>query len=162
MEGEGQESRFVADAMLGSLARKLRILGFDTVYYRSGSDAGVVTLVIEEGRVLLTADRDLASLAERRGAASILLSGKSDAARLRSLRGAAERLAMTLERGESRCAVCNGDLAVVLKSELEGKLPQPIRARHRLFYTCESCGKVYWKGSHWKKLRSYERLLKGV
>ena len=56
-------TRFVADAMLGSLARKLRALGFDTAYYKSGDDLGIITLAARSSRIILTADRSLASLA---------------------------------------------------------------------------------------------------
>jgi uncharacterized protein with PIN domain len=154
--------RFVADAMLGSLTRKLRILGFDTVYYKSGADAGVVRLAREEGRIILTADRALGALAGRRGAVSVLLPGKSDSDRLRVLRRASTELGLEFVRGEPRCSVCNGELAIVPKSELEGNLPPSVALRHRLFYRCKSCSKVYWKGGHWKRLRSYERLLGDV
>jgi uncharacterized protein with PIN domain len=158
MEG-GPRARFVADAMLGSLARKLRILGFDTAYYKEGADGGVVRLAREEGRVILTADRALAALALRRGAVSVLLPGRSDADRLRVLRKASARLGLVFIRGRPRCSVCNGELATVPRSRLAGNVAPSVAARHRLFYRCEACAKVYWKGGHWKRLRSYERLL---
>jgi len=152
--------RLIADAMFGSLSRKLRVLGFDTAYYRNGDDEGILSLAAEQGRVIITADKGLSSLAARGGATSILLTGSSDAARVRALAKGASQLGFAFTRGESRCSVCNGDLRRVAKSELKGRLPPSVEARHRLFFRCVSCGKVYWKGGHWKKLRSYDRMMR--
>ncbi len=152
--------RFVADAMLGSLARKLRILGFDTAYFKSGADAGIIRVATEEGRILLTADRALASLSERRGVRAVLLTGRTDAARLRALTNVARQLGLPLRKSEPLCSICNGALVRASKSELAGRIPSSVEARHKLFYRCATCGKAYWKGSHWKKLRSFERVLR--
>ena len=152
--------RFVADAMLGSLARKLRILGFDTHYYREGDDDGIIRLAVEEGRVILTADVPLASLAGRRGATAVLLSGRTDSARLRALTEWAAALHVLFEKGDPRCSICNGALTGVPKSGVAEKVPSSVASSHRIFYLCDSCGKVYWKGGHWKKLRSYDRMMR--
>lgn len=152
--------RFVADAMLGSLARKLRILGFDTHYYREGDDNGIIRLAVDEGRVILTADEPLVSLAIRRGATAVLLSERTDFARLKALTEWAEALGVFFEKGGPRCSICNGVLTRVPKSVVAGKVPSSVASRHRIFYRCDSCGKVYWKGGHWKKLRSYERVMR--
>ncbi len=151
--------RFVADAMLGSLARKLRVLGFDTAYYKSGDDTGIMKLAVEDGRVILTADRALGALAVRRGARAIVLTGKSDSSRVRVLIEAARSSGLPLQRGDPLCSLCNGDLERLRREDVAGNVPKSVEARHRLFYRCRSCGKVYWKGGHWKKLRSFERLL---
>ena len=157
---DAEQLRFVADAMLGSLARKLRILGFDTLYYKEGDDNGIIRLAVEEGRVILTADEPLASLVGRRGATAVLLSGRTDSARLRALTEWAAALGVLFEEGDPRCSICNGALTIVPKSAVAGKVPSSVVSSHRIFYLCGSCGKVYWKGGHWKKLRSYERLMR--
>ncbi len=151
--------RFVADAMLGSLARKLRALGFDTAYYRSGGDAGIMDLAAEGGRVILTADRALGALAVRRGTRAIVLTGRNDGSRVRALVKAARSSGLSLQRGDPLCSLCNGELERLRKEDVTGEVPKSVEERHRLFYRCRSCRKVYWKGGHWKKLRSFERLL---
>ena len=156
---EEERTRFVADAMLGSLARKLRVLGFDTAYYRSGDDAGLIEQATEAERVILTGDRALASLAARRGAKVVLLSGKNDGARLRELKADAKSMGFNLHKGAPLCSVCNGPLSRLGRPAVADKVPSSVALRHKLFYQCSSCGKVYWKGGHWKKLRSFERLL---
>ncbi len=145
--------------MLGSLARKLRALGFDTEYYKSGNDAELKRLASATGRVILTSDRALASLALARGAKAILVTGNNDRQRILSLKAGATRLRVPLARGDPLCSMCGGRLERVARSDVEGIVPQSVQKRHRLFYACTSCGHLYWRGSHWKRLRSLAKLL---
>jgi uncharacterized protein with PIN domain len=145
--------------MLGSLARKLRAFGFDVTYYRDGNDSELLALAAREGRTLLTADLELSRLASARGIPSIPIRGKTDSARLVSLRAGAEASRISLAGGPPRCSVCNGQLEVLSRSEAVGMVPLTVVKRHRRFYRCVDCGRFYWKGGHWKKLRWLERRL---
>jgi len=157
--GEGR-SRFTVDAMLGSLARKLRALGFDAAYYKSGDDTELMELSRREGRIILTADRSLAARADAKGIRALLVTGNSDGKRIGALaRGAAAR-GFILTRGDPLCSICGGPLRVVARDEISEKVPPSVRRRHRLFFRCSSCGQMYWRGSHWKKLISLARRLK--
>ena len=80
-----ERTRFVADAMLGSLARKLRVFGFDASYYRSGDDRGLLEIAKKEGRVILTSDRGLAVAAALKQADVILLTGRGDGSRISAM-----------------------------------------------------------------------------
>jgi hypothetical protein len=145
--------------MLGSLARKLRALGFDTTYYRSGDDSGLMDLAGRENRVILTSDRHLASRALRRDLRAILLTGRDDRARVRRLARGAHLSGIPLARGDPLCSICGGGLTRLEKKDIAGRVPPAVERRHRLFYRCFSCGQVYWRGSHWKKLRALARQL---
>ena len=147
--------RFVADAMLGSLARKLRIFGFDTTYFSEGSDLELEALAEREGRVILTSDRRLFARSGGRGIRAVLVDGKTDGAKLRSVaRQAGPGLTLRLGAGRaSRCAVCNGELERIGRDAAEKKIPTKVLSRHRLFYVCRSCGRHYWRGRHWDRLR---------
>jgi hypothetical protein len=156
-----QRTAFVADAMLGSLARKLRALGFDTTYYKTGDDGGLIDLAAREGRIILTSDRSLASRALAKRLQAILLAEKNDRARVRRLARSAQLSGIPLVRGDPLCSVCGGGLTRLRKREVAGHVPPSVERSHRLFYRCSSCGQVYWRGSHWKRLRSLARQLKG-
>lgn len=145
--------------MLGSLARKLRALGFDTRYYKEGDDAGILKAATAGRRVILTADRSLAAGAKSANARALLLTGRTDGMRLASLVRLADSSGMSLARGDSRCSVCNGRLERLSREEVVGKVPSSVQRRHRLFQRCVKCGRYYWKGGHWKKLRWLERIL---
>ena len=155
--GNGR-TRFVVDAMLGSLARKLRALGFDAAYYRSGEDADLLALSLRERRVVLTADRTLAARARAKGIRAILIVGDSDGKRIGSLARSAAAEGIKLVRGDPLCSLCGGELRRVGK-DVAAEAPPSVRRSHRLFFECTSCGQLYWRGSHWKKLMSLARRL---
>lgn len=159
MPPAGATTRFVADAMLGSLARKLRALGFDTAYYKSGNDSGILRLAVNEGRTILTSDRQLGAYATSRGSSVILLTGKNDAERVHAIARAALESGMRLVRGDPLCSLCGGELVGMGRKEVVGRVPPSVERRHRLFWSCRSCGQIYWRGSHWKKLRSLSKRL---
>ena len=152
-------TRFIVDAMLGSLARKLRAFGFDAAYYEAGDDAGLISLSLREGRIILTADRSLAARAVAKGISAILLVGDSDGERLSSLAHGAKAGGFNLTRGDPLCSLCGGELGRVKKNEISGKIPSSVGRRHVFFFQCESCGQIYWRGSHWKRLMSLARRL---
>jgi hypothetical protein len=154
-----EPTRFIADAMLGSLARKLRIFGYDTLYFREGTDAELERVARAEGRVLLTSDAALASHSGRGGLAVLAVSGRSDGSRLRSLVGQARLASLDLAPGGPRCAVCNSLLERIGRSTAAGLLPESVTRRHRLFYWCGVCRKAYWRGRHWSRLRKLSLLL---
>jgi len=147
--------RFVADAMLGSIARKLRIFGFDTLYFKDGDDADLEAIGRSEGRVILTSDKLLVVHSLRRGGRAILVEGSSDRARLLSILAQAGPEAASFSgRRESRCALCNGELEVLKRSvAAKEKIPPKVLVRHRLFFRCTSCSKLYWRGGHWDRIR---------
>jgi uncharacterized protein with PIN domain len=153
------KTHFVADAMLGSLCRKLRAFGFDTAYYKAGNDSGIITLARSQKRVILTSDRSLAAMATSKGLTAIIVEGNSDGERISAISRAAAVSGTRLVRGDPLCSLCGGDLLTLRRVDVLGEVPPSITVRHRLFYRCGSCGKYYWRGSHWKKLRSLSRRL---
>ncbi len=155
-----QRARFLADAMLGSLARKLRALGFDTAYFKSGDDSELLDMATTEGRVILTSDRSLATTARRKGLRVIFMSGRSDGIRIREMTRTARAMGVSLTPGDPLCSICDGALRTITRHEVAGRVPQSVEKRHRRFYECVRCGKLYWRGGHWKKLRSLSRLLR--
>jgi hypothetical protein len=131
----------MADAMLGKLARWLRIIGYDTRYDPSLHDDLLLNISRREARLLLTRDVELFRRAQREGINSVLI--KSDL-----LPGELEEISKLLkgEKGVSRCPVCNGPLLEVERSSFEG-VSMP---REGPLWRCQSCGKAYWHGSHWR------------
>jgi uncharacterized protein with PIN domain len=148
--------RFFADAMLGSLARKLRIFGFDTLYFNEGDDAEFERLAEEEGRIIITSDKALLRHAEGVGLRCVSVGGRTDKSRLLSV---AEQLGpeaflQTFGKAASRCALCNGVLEEFGRKDAAATaLPAKVVSNHRKFFRCASCSRFYWRGRHWEKLR---------
>lgn len=142
--GSFGELRFIADEMLGRLAKWLRTIGYDTVYYNSGGDSGLVQRALEEDRIILTRDTHLA---ERKLARKIVLV-KSDQL-WEQLRQVIEELDLDVKsRLLTRCIVCNEELISVEKKDIQSKVPAYTYLTQSEFYKCPSCGKIYWPGTH--------------
>jgi len=141
--------RFLCDAMLGSLATWLRFFGYDTVYPKPGEpDELLWERARDEGRWLLTADRELASTGPR----SMLV---------RSV-GLEDQLTEVFSRlclhprpdlEHARCGECNGRLDEVARNEVAGVVPPHILATASRLTRCSGCGRVYWSGSHGRRIR---------
>jgi len=151
--------KFLIDGMLGKLARWLRLLGYDVDYEKDVSDSQLISWADSRGCVLLTSDIMLHRLAVARGVKSYLVKGGSEAERLSRV---AKRFNLNLDVNlqTSRCPTCGSPIKPVSKTSVIGKVPLTTYRAYRQFWVCinPNCEKIYWKGSHWKKI--YENLSK--
>ncbi|QOL49078.1 Mut7-C RNAse domain-containing protein [Massilia litorea] len=140
--------RFVADAHLGGLARLLRMAGFDTLYENGYQDEEIAAIAGRETRTVLTRDREL--LKRREVEHGCYLHTIRPEAQLREL---FERLGLAaLARPFTLCLHCNLPLRPVAREEVLERLPESVREQHTEFTTCDACGRVFWKGSHHKRM----------
>jgi uncharacterized protein len=136
------QPRFLLDVHLGTLARRMRLLGIDTGYRNDADDAELVVEATEQGRVLLTQDRGL--LCRRALPAGGYVRGSRPD----------DQLVDVLDRFRpplapwSRCPACNGELRPVSKDEVEHLLEPGTRRSYTDFSRCLSCGRPYWRGAH--------------
>lgn len=137
---------FLLDVHLGALARRLRVLGVDTAYSNSADDDELIRLADEQDRMLLTQDRRLLHRrALRHGA--FVRGSRPD-----------EQLHDVLDRFEpplapwTRCTACNAMLSPVAKRDVEHLLEPGTRRTYDDFARCPSCGRVYWRGAHARRL----------
>jgi uncharacterized protein with PIN domain/sulfur carrier protein ThiS len=141
-------TRFVADAHLGGLARMLRMAGFDTLYDNHFDDGEIAALAAREERAVLTRDREL--LKRRTIAQGRYVHALKPAEQLVEV---VERLGLApLAVPFTLCLHCNAPLRPVAKAEVLEQLPASVRVCHDEFSTCDLCRRVYWKGSHWKRM----------
>jgi uncharacterized protein with PIN domain len=140
--------RFSVDEMLGSLARWLRIMGYDTIYHRDQSDTEIVNTASEEGRFLLTRDKELAF---RAGDEGVFIEDDDVTAQLRQV---SKLLGLTLDESMTRCTLCNGELETLSPQDAEELVPEGALENNDEFFRCVECGKVYWKGTHWIDIRA--------
>jgi len=151
-----EHPRFLADAMLGRLARWLRVLGYDTAYDAAAPDPELVRRTAEEGRVLLTRDRHL--LRELRPARALELQRDAPLEQLAEVIEAL-RLSPPAELF-TRCLLCNVPLSEVPAEEQASLVPVASRGLPGPIRRCAECGRVYWPGSHVRRMRqALERAL---
>lgn len=136
---------FVADVHLGTLARRLRLLGFDTFYETHADDARLAAVAVEQGRVLLSRDRGL--LCRRVVRLGALVRHDDPDHQLDEV--VARFGLVDLVRPGTRCPRCNGPTRDVGLDEVRHRLePGTLAAGHREFRQCDHCGQLYWPGAH--------------
>lgn len=146
--------RFLCDEMLARLARLLRAAGYDTRLAADGlPDAEVLRIAQEENRVLLTRDRKLAASAHPRG---LIVAGRGVTAEAESL---SDALPIDWELAPfTRCVVDNSPLRPARADEV-ARMPEESRILAGPFRTCPTCGRLYWPGSHVKRMTAKLRAL---
>jgi uncharacterized protein with PIN domain len=147
---------FIVDTALGKLAKWLRILGYDTVYWRVVDQAGILRRAREEERTLITKDTKLFKAKETVEALLIMEDNPFS-----QLKGMLRyfRLIVDKEMLFSRCLTCNVSLVSIDPEEAKGGVPDHIYHTHQEFSRCPLCQKVYWAGTHYGQMtRVVERL----
>lgn len=145
-----RRTRFVLDVHLGTLARYLRLLGFDTLYRNDYDDHQIVRLAHEQARIILT--RDLGLLKHAAVTRGRWIRHTRPIEQLRETLTAFDLAGDA--RPFTRCAVCNGTLARLGEGQAVRLVPARVRERYRIFARCRSCGRVYWQGTHVLRIRN--------
>ncbi len=136
--------------MLGSLAKWLRICGFDTYYAkRHTRDKKLIEIAKKENRVLITRDKELTYNAKREQVKTIKIISKD----------LDEQLKIVLKNVDvnknlvlSRCTICNNSIEKIPKKDVKEKVPEKVFENHEDFLYCPKCEKIYWKGTHYEKM----------
>ena len=143
-----REPRFVLDVHLGKLARYLRLIGFDALYRNDYSDENIIRLSVDERRIILTRDRGILKH-------TVVMHGYW----LRNTvpREQLKEVIRVFDLGASfhpfsRCLECNGTLHDVDRRTVLTRIPPSVARNFQVFRTCEGCGRVYWRGSHYERL----------
>ena len=140
--------KFVLDVHLGTLARYMRMFGFDTKYENDYSDEQIIEISIKEKRAILT--RDLGILKQTRVTHGYWVRNTKPVKQIEEI---IERFDLKNAIKEfSRCITCNSILKPVKKEKVVDKVPAKVYNYQTKFYLCKECNKVYWKGSHYLKM----------
>jgi hypothetical protein len=148
--------RLLADSMLGSLGRWLRLLGYDTAVARSELDWQIVHQARAEGRVILTRDRDLA---RRQGVRTLLVLDDDLDAQLAQV---ARALDLPQPQPGTRCLRCNAPLQPASHDDVAADVPPYVLQTQEAFRRCPACQQVYWRGTHWLKIEERTAALREV
>jgi len=146
-----REPRFVLDVHLGKLAAYLRMAGFDTFYRSCFDDSELVRVSVDGRRILLTRDRGLLKHGELTHGYWVR---ETDSRR--QLAEVIRRFHLeNLMRPFTRCMACNGALVEAAPADVAGKVPPRVTASFGEFRACPDCGRVYWRGSHYQRMREW-------
>jgi uncharacterized protein with PIN domain len=151
MAAADEKPTFIADAMLGTLAKSLRMLGCDTAYEPDIDDNDLKMAALREGRVLLTRDHEVAqtSLPIR------VLLIENDHLDEQLVEVAREFDIGPGDELFTRCLICNVSVESVEKAEVKDRVPEYVYATQELFARCPSCGRIYWAATHVERAREW-------
>lgn len=146
--------RFLADHMLGSLAKWLRFFGFDTAYPKVLPDKELITLAKRENRIVLTRDKDLANVKS----IDALFIESTDLEE--QLLQVITTFNLKITNEFSRCSLCNSILIEVEKGQVKDKVPEKVYNWQNEYWKCPTCDKYYWQGTHFVGIREKLEKLK--
>jgi len=152
-QNPSEKFRFIADQMLGRLAKWLRLLGYDTLYLNPAPDGKLIEIAKEQNRVLLTRDTHLMERRPiKKGIVRAVLirddAWEKQLAQLVSEFGLSPRKF----RDSPFCGECNSLIQEISKEKVKEKVPLYVYQTHDYFSTCPNCGRYYWEGTHWERI----------
>jgi len=153
------ELKFIVDHNVGKLARRLRMMGYDSVFFSGEDDSAMVKQALAEDRTILTRDTGIM----RRKAISsgrvraVLIESEEPEKQMRQLTAAFDL------KGRARpftlCLECNAPLENRSREEVAGRVPPYVYRTQTQYMECPSCHRIYWRGTHWEAMiRRLEKL----
>jgi uncharacterized protein with PIN domain len=144
-----RDTRFVLDTHLGRLAAYLRMLGFDTLYRNDYDDPALARISVEEKRILLTCDKRL--LMRKLITHGYYVRERQPQQQLLEIVSRFD-LFNSLQPF-TRCIHCNGKIHRINKDAIEQYLMPRTKEHYEEFWQCKHCQKIYWKGSHYRRMQ---------
>ena len=149
-ENNDRRPAFIADCHLGKLAKYLRMMGFDTLYFAQIDDSDLITLAIEQKRTILTRDK---ALSKHKNIPVLFLDSTETKAQLQTV---FSRFRLKEYPAPfSRCIICNTPLQVVEKSDVLHRVPKKVQRCFSHFEYCPFCDRVYWQGDHYRRMQQF-------
>jgi len=142
--------KFIADVHLGKLAKLLRMLGFDTLYNNSLTNSELISIALQQNRILLS--RNAAINNHKAQLKSFYISSENPELQL-------QQVLQNFNLKDhihpfTRCIACNGSLQPVAKDGILLQLPPNTNQYFNEFWQCDNCNRIYWKGSHYERMNS--------
>ena len=144
--------KFIADAMLGRLAKRMRLLGFDVFYDPTLNDNEIIRLSLEQDRMILTRDKALS--ARPLAMKHLFIESERVEEQLEQVRSSFPAKTFPF----TRCSECNEPIVSIAKNEVRDLVPQYVSEKNSVFFQCPKCGRIYWSGTHVSKME--QRIVK--
>jgi uncharacterized protein with PIN domain len=145
--------RFIVDHNVGKLARWLRMMGFDSLFFTGGDDSAMIRQALAGGRVILTRDTEIGKrrVINSGRVRAVVFRSESPEQQIRHL--LSEFDLMKQSRPFTLCLECNQPLAEKSPDDVRERVPPYVFATQTQFMECPACRRVYWRGTHWEAMR---------
>ena len=153
------KSKFIVDAMLGKLTKKLRVLGYDTVYSSDKDDNEIINIAKNENRILITKDSQLVKQGIKKNVIVIEITENDEIQQFLQINKKVNLGKCVVSGKNSRCSICNGELELIDKIKAQEKIPQRVSEQTNEFWQCKKCQKIYWEGTHVQNLQKFAGML---
>ena len=146
---------FFVDAMLGNIARKLRLSGYDSQYFADVDDDKLIDSAKKENRIVVSSDEELIKKTKKLGMKSIYVIKKEEIEQFFEIITSVNLRRIQMDGNVARCPKCNSLTELVDKNSVKKKSPQGVIKLNDKFWRCKSCNQIYWEGTHIKNLQSF-------
>jgi uncharacterized protein len=148
--------RFIVDGMLGNIAKKLRIMGFDTEFWLTSNDDFLINKCMNEPKLLVTRDRGLYLKISKMGKKCLLLLDNDEVRDLVFILEDCDiKYVEPVPNVNTRCTICNGILNKIDKTMVSNPIPEKVYKSISNVYRCSKCSKIYWEGTHVQKINLF-------
>ena len=156
------ETRFIVDHNVGKLAKWLRLMGYDTLFFKGSSDSQMIAMAMAENRVILTRDTQIMRrrvVANGRLKAILIQSDEPE----QQMRQVMDTLRLDCQfQPFSICLECNQPLVERSREQVKDQVPPYVFQTQSQYMECPACHRIYWRGTHWQAMtRKLEHLVKG-
>ena len=154
--------RFIVDSNVGKLAKWLRMMGYDALFFGGSNDSQMIATALVENRVILTRDTQIMRrrvVTSRQLKVILIHSDEPE----RQMRQVMDTLELNYQfQLFSICLECNQPLLGRSKEEVKDRVPPYVFQAQSQYMECPTCHRIYWRGTHWQAMtRKLERLIRG-
>jgi len=146
---------FLVDAMLGNIAKKLRLLGFDSEFVSDIDDSKLIEKAKNENRTIISRDRNLIDRAKKNEISSVYITSENEIEQFLEILETTHLQFDEISGDSARCTKCNSPTSQINKLEIKNKIPEGVLEYHDKFWKCDRCDQIYWEGTHIKNLQEF-------
>ena len=151
------EQSFIVDAMLGNIAKKLRLLGYDSQYFSDIDDEKLIDIARNEQRIIVSKDEELIKKAQKRGIKSIHIRKNEEIEQCLEIIASINLKKIQIDGNSARCPKCNSLTELIDKNNIKEKISQGVFNSNEKFWKCKCCNQLYWEGTHIINLQEFVR-----
>ena len=149
------EPTLFVDAMLGNIAKKLRLLGYDSQYFSDIDDKELIKIAKKENRIIISKDEGLIKRSQKLGIRSIHITKKEEIEQFLEIITSINLKRIQINGNSARCPKCNSLTESIDKNSIKEKIPQGVFNSNDNFWKCKCCNQLYWEGTHIKNLQEF-------
>lgn len=141
--------------MLGNVAKKLRLLGYDARYESEINDEQLLYIAKKEKRIVISKDQELVNKMQKADAKFVLITEISEIKQCLQIMKSINSGKLEISGDKSRCPRCNSLTTRIKRKDIPDTIPKKVLEHNEKFWKCDYCKQVYWEGTHIKRLQKF-------